>query len=132
MAENFGEEFKDVKLPQGLGRKIAAIGVVVACFIVLAGSTGMVGAGERGVLLRFGAVTGTSPTIDVKIQESTASGGTYTDISGATFTQVTASNKTQVISFRRSKQYARAYATLGGTTPTGITACNIYQQKKLV
>jgi regulator of protease activity HflC (stomatin/prohibitin superfamily) len=31
---------------------------VVACIVVVAGSTGMVGAGQRGVLLRFGAVTG--------------------------------------------------------------------------
>ena len=52
-------EFGDFGIPQGLGKKIAVIGVVLACLIVVAGSTGIVGAGERGVLLRFGAVTET-------------------------------------------------------------------------
>ncbi len=51
-------EFGDFTIPQGLGKKIAVIGVVIACLIVVAGSTGIVGAGQRGVLLRFGAVTG--------------------------------------------------------------------------
>ncbi len=51
-------EFGDFRIPQGLGKKIAVIGVVIACLIVVAGSTGIVGAGQRGVLLRFGAVTG--------------------------------------------------------------------------
>ena len=52
-------EFGDFRIPQGLGKKIAVIGVVIACLIVVGGSTGIVGAGQRGVLLRFGAVTGT-------------------------------------------------------------------------
>ena len=52
-------EFGDFRIPQGLGKKIAVIGVVLACLIVVMGSTGIVGAGQRGVLLRFGAPTGT-------------------------------------------------------------------------
>jgi len=56
MTERSVSEFR---IPQGLGKKIAVIGVAIACLIVLVGSTGIVGAGERGVLLRFGAVTGT-------------------------------------------------------------------------
>ena len=48
----------DFRIPQGLGKKIAVIGVVIACLIVVMGSTGIVGAGQRGVLLRFGAPTG--------------------------------------------------------------------------
>ena len=59
MTQYSAEEFKDFRVPQGLGKKIAVFGVVVGGLIVLAGSTGIVGAGERGVLLRFGAVTGT-------------------------------------------------------------------------
>ena len=51
-------EFGDFRIPQGLGKKIAVIGVVLACLIVVVGSTGIVGAGQRGVLLRFGAPTG--------------------------------------------------------------------------
>ena len=41
-----------------MGRIGTIIGVI-ACLIVVAGSTGIVDAGQRGVLLRFGAVTGT-------------------------------------------------------------------------
>ncbi len=58
MAQYPSGEFGDFRIPLGLGKKIAAIGVVIACLIVVAESTGIVGAGQRGVLLRFGAVTG--------------------------------------------------------------------------
>jgi len=40
-------------------RLVAAVVIVVVLLILLAGATGTVGAGQRGVLLRFGAVTGT-------------------------------------------------------------------------
>ena len=39
-------------------RLIGAVAIVVALLILLAGAVGTVGAGQRGVLLRFGAVTG--------------------------------------------------------------------------
>src|SRR3990170_4862616 len=45
-------------MPPGMGKKIVAIGVVIAALIVVAGIMGIVGAGQGGVLLRFGAVTG--------------------------------------------------------------------------
>ena len=51
-------EFRDFGIPPGLGKKIVAIGVVIAALVLVAGSSGIVGAGQRGVLLRFGAVTG--------------------------------------------------------------------------
>lgn len=35
------------------------------------------------------AKTGTSPTLDVKLQESLDNGATWSDVSGATFTQLT-------------------------------------------
>jgi regulator of protease activity HflC (stomatin/prohibitin superfamily) len=41
-----------------MGKKMLAIGVVIAGLVLVVGSTGIVGAGQRGVLLRFGAVTG--------------------------------------------------------------------------
>ena len=54
MAEEFGE----FKLPSGMG-KFVVIGVIVLVGIFLVGGIfGTVGAGQRGVLLRFGAVTG--------------------------------------------------------------------------
>ena len=50
------EEFR---IPSGLGRTIAVVVAAIAVLVVLGGIFGTVGAGERGVLLRFGAVTGT-------------------------------------------------------------------------
>ena len=50
---------RDFRIPPGLGKKIVVIVAVIAVLVVVAGSTGIVGAGQRGVLLRFGAVTGT-------------------------------------------------------------------------
>lgn len=80
--------------------------------------------------LEVGAVSGTSPTLDVKLQESDTSGGTYTDISGATFTQVTAANSSQVIRLDglntgSRKRFIRAAATIAGTTPSFTLAANL-------
>jgi len=47
---------QDFKIPQGMGKKLAAGVVVIVVIAILANSMGQVGAGERGVLLRFGAV----------------------------------------------------------------------------
>jgi|SRR5262245_22636127 len=80
--------------------------------------------------LHVGAVTGTTPTLDVKIQESDTSGGTYTDITGATFAQQTASNKWLAINFNRTKRFCRAVATIAGTTPSFTLAVVIFGQKK--
>ena len=59
MPEYSAQEFRDFRMPPGMGKKIVIIGVVIAALVVVAGTTGIVGAGQRGVLLRFGAVTGT-------------------------------------------------------------------------
>src|SRR3989338_5515464 len=58
MPEYSAQEFRDFRMPPGMGKKIVAIWVVIAALIVVAGIMGIVGAGQGGVLLRFGAVTG--------------------------------------------------------------------------
>src|SRR3990172_8524991 len=58
MPEYSAQEFRDFRIPPGMGKKIVLIGVVIAALIVVAGIMGIVGAGQGGVLLRFGAVTG--------------------------------------------------------------------------
>ena len=52
------EQLADFRIPPGMRKKIVVIGVVIAALALAAGSMGIVGAGQRGVLLRFGAVTG--------------------------------------------------------------------------
>jgi len=49
---------EELRIPPGLGKKIVAVVALIAGLILLAGTIGTVGAGQRGVLLRFGAVTG--------------------------------------------------------------------------
>lgn len=81
--------------------------------------------------LVVGTVSGTSPTLDVKLQESDTSGGTYSDISGATFAQVTASNKEEIINFKRTKRFVRALATIAGTSPSFAFAVNVFGRKDI-
>lgn len=58
MTEHPIMKLENFKMPPGIEKKIIIIGIVVAIFILIASSVGIVGAGQRGVLLRFGAVTG--------------------------------------------------------------------------
>ena len=74
----------------------------------------------------IGVVTGTTPSLTGKIQES-ADGSTWTDISGATFTAVTASDNWQVIRFTSTKRYLRHARTVTGTMPTFLLAATIQQ-----
>ncbi len=71
---------------------------------------------ELVCFLDVGAATGTSPTLDVKLQDSDDN-SSFSDISGATFTQKTdtGSEELSVTGFRR---YVRAAATIGGTSPS--------------
>lgn len=80
-------------------------------------------------LVQAGTVSGTSPTLDAKVQESDDN-STFTDITGATFTQITASNKSQIITFKRAKRYCRLVFTIAGTSPSFASAGFIGGQKK--
>lgn len=83
--------------------------------------------GDMPLLLEVGTVSGTSPTLDVKIQDATDGSGTgAADITGATFTQVTASNSKQklVLKAGSTRGYIRAVQTIAGTSPSfmaGVT-----------
>ncbi len=74
----------------------------------------------QSALLVTGAVSGTTPTLDVKIQHS-SDGSTWADVTGATFTQVTTANR-QLISFISTREFVRGYYTTGGTTPSFTTS----------
>ncbi|MEW6210780.1 MAG: hypothetical protein AB1631_20615 [Acidobacteriota bacterium] len=62
---------------------------------------------------------GTSPTLDVKFQDSPDGGTTWFDVAGTSFTQVTGSTSSQVVSAtRKFANKIRCVATIGGTSPT--------------
>lgn len=68
-----------------------------------------------------GTVSGTTPTLDGKIQSASDSGGTgAADLTGATFTQVTASTNNQkiTISANAVQGWIRYVGTIAGTTPS--------------
>ncbi len=62
------------------------------------------------------AASGTTPTLNVKIQDS-PDNVTWTDIAGATFTQATGVT-TQHLKVGPCDRWVRHVATLGGTTPS--------------
>lgn len=90
----------------------------------------MIDADDRCFAMQIvGAVTGTSPTLAGKIQES-SDNSNWTDVTNASFTTVTASSNLQVIVFDRTKRYLRHSRTVGGTTPTFLLCVILGQQKK--
>jgi len=60
MPEHSAGEFGDFKLPPGMGKFVVVGAIILVGLFVMGGVFGTVGAGQRGVLLRFGAVTGDS------------------------------------------------------------------------
>ena len=84
------------------------------------------------LVLDCAAWTGTSPTLDVKITNSDASGGTYTDLSGAAFTQVVdaASMQTLVINKDSAERYIKIVQTITGSSPSFTFSINLIGVKK--
>ncbi len=80
-------------------------------------------------ILDVGAASGTTPTLAVKFQES-ADGSTWADITGATFAAKSAAGFEEM-SFRCSKRYVRAVATIGGTTPSFTFSVYLQGQKRV-
>jgi hypothetical protein len=81
------------------------------------------------------ATAGTNPTMDVKVQDATASDGTGSaDITGYTFTQVTTTDSLQQLNIdtRKSRRYVRLVFTIGGTSsPSFPCAAVLVGQKQL-
>ena len=82
--------------------------------------------------LALGTVSGTAPTLALKMTEAATSGGTYADITGATLATQVASSKFLVLTFKRSMRFVKAVATFGGTTPSFAVACLVVGQKKAI
>lgn len=78
-----------------------------------------------------GVVTGTTPSLAGKLQES-ADNAAWTDVANAAFTPVTAGSNLQTIVFDRTKRYLRHSRTLAGTSPSFALAVLIGEQKKTV
>jgi hypothetical protein len=79
------------------------------------------GSENAQVLLETGVVSGTTPTMDVTVQESDDN-STWANVTLASdsdaYAQVTASNNVQRFKFKRTKRYLRIAVTIAGTTPS--------------
>jgi hypothetical protein len=100
----------------------------------------LVGGNTISASLSVGSVSGTSPTLSVKLQSS-ADNSTWADIPGAVFPTVTASgaNTRQVLQVTLPRpdntgtaapRYVRAVATVGGTSPSYVVNCEIMGLRK--
>jgi hypothetical protein len=67
--------------------------------------------------LIVGNAGGTTPALDVLLQESTDGTNSWTSVTGGAFTQVTTSNQIQTIAFKPTKRYIRSTGTCTGTNP---------------
>jgi hypothetical protein len=88
------------------------------------------GDGRCFAIQQVGSVSGTSPTLAGKLQESADGTTNWTDIAGAAFTTTSATDNVQAIAFDRTLRYVRYVGTVGGTSPSFGLAVIVSEQKK--
>jgi len=73
------------------------------------------------ILQSSAATAGTTPTLNVKLQHSDASGSGFADVTGVAFSEVTDADLTEMLTVQIGdlKRYVRLVGTIAGTdTPT--------------
>ena len=88
--------------------------------------------GEAIVILDSEAGSGTTPTLNVKLQDS-ADNSAWADVTGATFTEVTdaaAALQKITINCNDVRRYVRAVGTQAGTNPVFVYAVHLVYSKK--
>lgn len=88
--------------------------------------------GDVVLVLNCAAGTGSSPTLNVKVQEHSATSGTFTDLSGATFTEVTTSASLQTLAINKDecKRYIKIVQTVAGSSPVFVYGISLVAAKK--
>ena len=116
--------------------EILALNLIAGTYTANADGVGVDLQGYQGalkVILNSGAGGGTSPTLDIKIQDS-ADNSVFADVSGKVFTQVTgvASIQSLAIDTRAVRRYIRTVLTITGTSPTFGLAITAVGQKQIM
>lgn len=116
------KDLDNIVVPAQVSVPAARTSTVTGSAVNLAGYAGAV-----LIVQDVGAVSGTTPTLDGKIQDSADGSTNWNDVAGATFVQVTASNNIQAINVDRrlAKAFIRYVGTIGGSSPSftmGVTA----------
>lgn len=89
--------------------------------------------GRAKIVLDSAAGTGTTPTLDVKLQDSADGATGFADITGAAFTQVTdagASLQEIPLNVDAVKAFIRGVATITGTGPSFTFSVNAILPKE--
>ena len=88
--------------------------------------------GDVLLVLNCAAGTGSSPTLDIKVQDSDETGGTYGDLSGAAFTQVTDAASVQTLEVNKDecKRFIKLVQTVGGSSPVFVYGVSLVGLKK--
>jgi len=92
--------------------------------------------GNFAVIVESAVGTGTTPTFDLKLQDSATVGGTYADVAGAAITQIAAAaagplnRQIIVVDKNKVKSFIRAAITISGTTPVFLSSAVIVGAKK--
>ena len=117
----------------------ATVAVALAPVSKTAGTTtsaavSMIGFGGGALLVNAGVI-GTSGTVDCKITTSAATGGTYTDVTGAAITQMTqaggGSGTSQLVSFDMPTGHTHVKTVLVNATAAAIQGVFVIQDKDL-
>ena len=117
----------------------ATVAVALAPVSKTAGTTtsaavSMIGFGGGALLVNAGVI-GTSGTVDCKITTSAATGGTYTDVTGAAITQMTqaggGSGTSQLVSFDMPLGHNFVKTVLVNATAAAIQGVFVIQDKDL-
>ena len=88
--------------------------------------------GDVLLILNSAAGTGSSPTLNIKVQDSDTSGGTYGDLSGAAFTEVTTSASLQTLEVNKDEcnRFIKIVQTVGGSSPVFVYGISLVAAKK--
>lgn len=127
-------EYGFAELFPALARTVTANGSAVDLASEASGQhQPFIGAGPGGrefkAIVSVGAASGTTPTLDLKIQYSADGSTGWTDITDATFTQLTTTGR-QEIHFVAPERYVRAVATIAGTSPSFTFAVILIGQER--
>lgn len=108
-------QLRDVTLVSAIAAKTASFNSTGIDLLTSTGSE------QAAVVLTTGVVSGTTPTMDVTVQES-ADNSTWNNVTlnadSDAYAQVTATTNTQKFKFKRTKRYLRIAVTIAGTTPS--------------
>lgn len=90
--------------------------------------------GMAKLVLNSGAMGGTTPTSNIKLQHSDDGSTGWADVSGIAFTQVAAavSHQELLLNVDQVKRYVRTVNTVAGTTPTQAFGVTLVGKKQSI